>query len=86
MNKFYNIHSLWLVMMLLTLITYAMAKLEYSGTMAMLFLLLTAALKAGWITRDYMELRSVSLLWRIIMYGWVLTVCTTTGITYLISL
>jgi len=86
MNKFYNIHSLWLAMLLLTLTTYAMAKLEYSGTAAMLFLLLTATTKAVWIIRDFMDLRGVSLLWRIIMYGWLLTVCATIAIAYLISI
>lgn len=86
MNKLYNIHSLWLAMLLLTLTTYAMAKLEYSGTAAMMFLLLTAAIKAGWIIRDYMELRGVSLLWRVIMYGWLLTVCATIAIAYIISI
>ena len=86
MNKLYNIHSLWLAMLLLTLTTYAMAKLEYSGAAAMMFLLLTAAIKAGWIIRDYMELRGVSLLWRVIMYGWLLTVCATIATAYLISI
>jgi len=86
MNKIYNIHSLWLAMLLLTLITYAMAKLEYSGTAAMLFVLSTATIKAVWIIRDYMGLRGVSLLWRVVMYGWLLTVCASIAIAYLISL
>ena len=85
-TKYYNVHSLWLAMMLLTLTTYAMGKLEYSGVMAMLFLLLTAATKATFIIRDFMGLRGVSLLWRIIMYGWLLVVSTAIAITYIISL
>lgn len=73
-------------MLLLTLITYAMGKLGYSGATVMLFLLLTAAAKAGFIIRDFMELRGVSLLWRVIMYGWLLVVCVAIAITYIISL
>ncbi len=73
-------------MLLLTLTTYAIGKLGYSGAFVMLFLLLTAAVKAGLIIRDFMELRGVSLLWRIIMYGWLLTVCAAIAIAYIISL
>lgn len=73
-------------MLLLTLTTYAIGKLGYSGALVMLFLLSTAAIKAGFIIRDFMELRGVSLLWRVIMYGWLLTVCTAIAITYIISL
>jgi len=73
-------------MLLMTLTTYAIGKLGYSGALVMLFLLSTAAIKAGFIIRDFMELRGVSLLWRVIMYGWLLTVCTAIAITYIISL
>lgn len=85
-HSYYNVHTIWLVMMLLTLSTYAMGKLEFSGAAVMLFLLLTASVKAVFIIRDFMELRGVSLLWRIIMYGWLWVVCITIAITYIISL
>ena len=86
MKAYYNIHTIWLAMMLLTLTTYAMAKLGYSGVVVMLFLLSTAAIKATLIIRDYMGLRGVSLLWRVIMYGWLLVVTIAIAIAYLISL
>lgn len=86
MNKLYNVHNIWLLMLLLTLTTYAIGKLGYSGAAVMLFLLLTAAVKAGLIIRDFMELRGVSLLWRVIMYGWLLSVCLAIAIAYIISL
>jgi hypothetical protein len=73
-------------MLLLTLTTYAIGKLGYSGALVMLFLLSTAAVKAGLIIRDFMELRGVSLIWRIIMYGWLLTVCAAIAIAYITSL
>ena len=85
-SKHYNIHNIWLTMMVLTLTTYAIAKLGYSGANVMLFLLLTAAVKAGMIIRDFMDLRGVSLLWRVIMYGWLLVVCVAIAISYIISL
>lgn len=73
-------------MLLLTLTTYAIGKLGYSGALVMLFLLSTAAVKAGLIIRDFMELRGVSLIWRVIMYGWLLTVCAAIAIAYIASL
>lgn len=85
-NRIYNIHTIWLAMLLLTLTTYAIGKLGYSGALVMLFLLSTAAVKAGLIIRDFMELRGVSLIWRVIMYGWLLTVCTAIAIAYIASL
>ncbi len=86
MNKLYNVHNIWLLMLLLTLTTYVIGKLGYSGAVVMLLLLSTAAVKAGLIIRDFMELRGVSLLWRVIMYGWLLTVCVAIAIAYIISL
>ena len=86
MNKLYNIHNLWLAMLLLTLTTYAIGKLGYSGAAVVSFLLITAAVKATFIIHDFMELRGVSLLWRVIMYGWLLVVIVGIAITYLISL
>ena len=85
-NKPVNVHTLWIAMLLLTMTTYAMGKLDLSGAVVMLFLLLTAAVKATFIIRDFMGLRGVSLLWRVIMYGWLITVCTAIAITYFISL
>ena len=86
MNKLYNIHGLWLTMMVLTITTYVLGKLGYSGIAVMSFILLTAATKATFIIRDFMGLRGVSLLWRVIMYGWLLVVCITIAITYVIGL
>jgi len=72
-------------MMVLTFSTYAIGKLGYSGTTAVLFLLLTAVIKGIFIIGDFMEVRGVSLLWRIIMFGWLWVVTITIAITYLVS-
>ncbi len=86
MSKYYNIHTIWLTMVLLTISSYAVGKLGFSGTTAVLALLITAVIKGIFIIRDFMELRGVSLLWRIIMYGWLWVVCIAIAICYLISL
>jgi len=73
-------------MMVLTISTYAVGKLGYGGTGAVLILLLTAVIKGSLIIRDFMELRGVSLLWRIIMYGWLWITCSVIAISYIVSL
>ena len=73
-------------MMILTITTYAMGKLGFTGITAVLLLLLTAVIKSVFIIRDFMELRGVSFLWRAIMYGWVLLVTSAISITYILSI
>ena len=85
-NKLNNIHVIWGLMVTLTLFTYSLGKFGYSGLFVVLILLLTAAIKGALIIRDYMELRGVSLLWKVIMYGWLGTVILALAITYLVSL
>lgn len=85
MKKFYNVHSIWLVLILLTISTYALGYFNASGITIMLVLVITAFVKGGMIIRDFMELRGVSLLWRIIMYGWLIIVCLSIIIAHLIS-
>lgn len=85
MNKFYNIHTIWLAMILLTLFSYILGKLGYSGLLVVLIILLTSVIKGTLIIRDFMELRGVSLLWRVIMYGWLWGITLALSITYIIS-
>lgn len=85
MKKLYNVHTIWMSMMVLTFSTYTIGKLGYAGTTAVLFLLLTAIIKGTFIIGDFMQLRGVSLLWRVIMYGWLWVVTGTIAITYLVS-
>jgi len=78
-----NIHTIWLLMVSLTIFSYAMGKLGFSGSASVLILLLTAVIKGTLIIRDFMELRGVSLLWRVIMYGWLWSISLSIFIIYL---
>jgi hypothetical protein len=69
-------------MMLLTLLTYAVGKLGYSGIPITLLLLVTALIKGSLIIRDFMELKDVSLIWQLIMYGWLWAVCLAVAVSY----
>jgi len=81
-----SIDKIWLLMVVLTLSTYVIGKLGYSGVMVVLFLLATAIVKSFFIINDFMELNGVSLLWRAIMYGWLWTVSIAIAIAYIISI
>lgn len=86
MKSYYNIHTIWIALILLTLSTYAMGKLGFSGLTVVVVLLLTAAIKGMLIINDFMELKGVSLLWRVIMYGWLWSVILAIAITYAITI
>jgi len=83
-NKYYNIHTVWLTLVLLTLITYGLIYLDANGTVIMLVLMVVAFTKGVMIIRDYMGLKSVSLFWKIIMYGWLTIVCLAIVVAYLL--
>jgi len=78
-----NIHVIWLLMVALTILSYGMGKFGFSGVASVLVLLLTAVIKGTLIIRDFMELRGVSLIWRVMMYGWLWSITLTIFIIYL---
>lgn len=83
-NRFYNIHTVWLMLVLLTLITYGLSYIDANGTAIMLVLIVVAFAKGVMIIRDYMGLKGVSLLWKVIMYGWLSVVCLAVVVAYLL--
>lgn len=70
MKAYYNIHTIWIVMLILTLLSYAIGESGSGGIVVAIFLLITAFTKGYFIINDFMELRDVSFLWRAIMFGW----------------
>ena len=72
-------------MILLTVLSYGFGKMGFSGIATMLILLFTAVIKGTLIISDFMELRDVSLMWRVIMYGWLWGVTLAIAIIYLVS-
>lgn len=86
MKSYYTIHVIWIVMMLLTMSTYVMGELGYSGVSVVMFLLVTALIKGCFIIYDFMALRDVSFLWRAIMFGWILIVCSVIAVIYVLGL
>ncbi|MCP4488423.1 MAG: hypothetical protein GY820_14040 [Gammaproteobacteria bacterium] len=85
MKAYYNVHTIWLVMMLMTLGTYLIGKQNFSGMAVVAFVFVTALIKGIFIIRDFMELKDVALLWRLITYGWLWVVILAIPIIYSMS-
>jgi len=65
---------LWLSMMLLTLLSYGIAKLGFSGHVFVGFVLLASLIKGQIIIDAFMKLKWSAPLWRYLASGWLLTV------------
>jgi len=86
MRHYYTVHTVWLAIMGLTIWIYLAGESGVSGVPLMLFLFVTTMIKGSLIIREFMGLKGVSLLWRVIMYGWLWTVCFAISAVYVISL
>ncbi len=68
--------------MLLTTWIYFAGESGMGSLSLMLFLFVTTMIKGSLIIREFMALKGVSLLWRVIMYGWLWTVCLLIAVIY----
>lgn len=64
----------WLLLVALTLVTYAMGETGMAGSGAMLGLLLIALVKGQMVANYFMGLRHVALGWRAVMLAYFLIV------------
>lgn len=73
---------IWLLLILLTGITYAIGETGLGGSTIMLVVLATAVLKAEMVAGYFMGLRRTRWLWRGIMLGWLLLVASLIAVAY----
>jgi hypothetical protein len=85
MNRFYNVHTVWLAMMAITVTIYVMAEMRDVTQLVMGIIFLTTLLKGSFIVREFMELKGVAFIWRVLMYGWLWSTCLVIATTYVIS-
>lgn len=85
MRSYYNVHIVWLALMLLTLSTYVLGELGKGGTAAVVLVITMAGAKGSFIIRDFMQLKGVSMIWQLLMYGWLWVTCSTITVTYILS-
>jgi cytochrome c oxidase subunit 4 len=73
----------WLALLFLTLITYAIGEAKLGGWGVMLMVLGTAVIKVQMVSDHFMGLRRTRWLWRGIVLGWLLLVAGLVTIAYL---
>ncbi len=85
MTHIYNVHTVWATMMGLTLTIYVLAEMREATLTIMSIILITTLIKGSFIIREFMDLKGVSLIWRVLMYGWLWSTCLVIAAAYLIS-
>jgi len=70
------LNVLWIALLVATVLTWLIGKTGYTGTAAVIAILIIAAIKGWMIIQDFMALRRVTFLWRALVLGWLLlTLC-----------
>lgn len=72
----------WLVLVILTCLTYAIGEAGMGGTAVMLTVLGTAVVKVELVASYFMGLRRTRWLWRGIVLGWLLLVSGLITVAY----
>jgi hypothetical protein len=76
----------WLVLLVATGVTWWLGDVGAAGTDAILAMLAIVFIKGRLVILDFMELRSASLMWRLILEGWLILVSSLILIAYWVSL
>ncbi len=76
---------IWLVLMTLTVLTYAVGDSHLGGPAVVALVLATAFVKGQLVVEAFMGLRQVRALWRIVMFVYLLLVCTLIGLGYAVG-
>ena len=77
---------IWLVLMVLTIVTFSLGEAGMSGKGVMLSLLAITMVKSQLVANYFMALRKTKLLWRAIMFGYFVIVGGLIAVAYLMGL
>ncbi len=72
---------LWLVLMVATILTWRLGE-NHGGGLLTAIILGIAMIKGAVIAFDFMALRHAPLLWRYLLGGWLVVVCSLIGLAY----
>jgi cytochrome c oxidase subunit IV len=78
----YRALQVWLVLVVLTLLTYAAGRAGLGGRLVITGLLLSVVIKGQLIADVFMGLRGVRNPWRWMVTGWLLVVVTLIGVAF----
>jgi cytochrome c oxidase subunit IV len=84
-SKFFST-VIWLILVMLTIVTYTLGEKGLSGKYVMLGLLVITMIKGQLIANYFMALRKTKLIWRAIMFGYFIIVGGLIGLAYLMGL
>jgi cytochrome c oxidase subunit IV len=77
---------IWLVLVVLTAVTFSLGEADMSGKGVMLSLLAITMIKSQLVANYFMALRKTKLLWRAIMFGYFVIVGGLIALAYLMGL
>ena len=72
----------WILLIVLTLATYAVGKIGLGGLNIAGLLLLSVFIKGHFVIADFMGLRNVKRHWRFLAHGWLIFVAAMIGLAY----
>jgi hypothetical protein len=73
-------YAVWLLLVILTLLTWWAGQAGFSGQGLVVALLSSVFIKGHFVIADFMGLRDVALRWRLLVHGWLVMV---TGLIFL---
>ena len=78
----YRALQVWLALMVLTLLTYAVGRAGLGGPLVIIGILLSVALKGQMVADVFMGLRGVRSPWRWMVTGWLFIVLVLIGVAF----
>ncbi len=72
----------WMLLIVLTIATYAVGKVGLQGASIAGLLLLSVFIKGHFVIADFMGLRNVKRQWRFLVHGWLILVAVMIGLAY----
>ncbi len=81
-----RIYLVWILLIVLTLLTWWAGKAGYSGQWLVVALLASIFIKGHFVIADFMGLRGVALLWRALVHGWLVLVLGLIFLAYWIGM
>ena len=77
---------IWLLLLVFTALTLFIGRMGWEGVAIVALILLLTTIKGKMVVDHFMGLRHVSLMWRIVMYAYLLIVGVLIGVAYIVGI
>ena len=81
-----RVYGVWLLLVVLTLLTWWSGQAGYHGQGVVAALLASVFIKGHFIIAEFMGLRGVALRWRVLVHGWLVLVLGLIFLAYRIGM